>query len=200
MRLQPKKWEDFQHYKDREPIWIKLHRKLLNDYKYHCLPVASKAIAPLLWLLASEYEDGVIDATEEEIAFRLRISTGELVKAIEPLISSGFFVMYQDDSNTLAKSNQDACLEKRREETEKRQRESKSRYGEFSNVLLTDEEYEKLKTRFNGSCQERIEKLSTYLESSGKRYKSHYATILSWSQKDDQKKKFVSPDFELEDA
>ena len=54
-------------------------------------------------------------------------------------------------------------------------------YGEFSNVQLTDEEYEKIKSQ---SLTDYIDRLSTYLKSSGKKYKSHYTTILTWARKD----------------
>jgi hypothetical protein len=120
MRILPKNWLEFQHYKDRSPIWIKLHRKILDDYEYHCLPVASKALAPLLWLLASEYQDGIIDGSAEKISFRLRMSIKELELALAPLVSSGFFDSYQDASEMIADRKPVACLEKRREETEKR--------------------------------------------------------------------------------
>lgn len=59
------------------------------------------------------------------------------------------------------------------------------KYGEYANVLLTDEELEKLKADFH-DWEERIERLSEYIASSGKRYKSHYATIRSWAKKDAQ--------------
>jgi len=62
--------------------------------------------------------------------------------------------------------------------------EKKDTHGELKNVLLTEEEHEKLKAKFNGSCQEKIEKLSEYIASKGKKYSSHYATILSWSRRD----------------
>ena len=55
-------------------------------------------------------------------------------------------------------------------------------YGEFENVVLTDKEIEKLKAYPN--YEEYIEKLSAYMASKGKRYKSHYATILAWMRKD----------------
>jgi hypothetical protein len=64
--------------------------------------------------------------------------------------------------------------------------ERKSKYGEFKNVLLTDDEYKKLTERFPNDCKERIERLSLYIESQGKKYKSHYATILSWARRDEQ--------------
>ena len=60
----------------------------------------------------------------------------------------------------------------------------KGKYGEFKNVLLTDEEYKKLTERFSTDYKERIERLSGYVASTGKSYKSHYATIINWSKKD----------------
>lgn len=54
-------------------------------------------------------------------------------------------------------------------------------YGEFKNVKLSDEEYEKLKDK---NLLPYIEKLSSYIASKGKKYKSHYATILTWSRKE----------------
>ena len=60
----------------------------------------------------------------------------------------------------------------------------KKKYGFFKNVLLTDKEYKKLKDRFNTQAGDKIDSLSEYIASKGKRYKSHYATILSWDRKD----------------
>lgn len=116
MSITPKNWATFQHYKDRSPAWIKLHRGLLDDFAYSRLPVASRALAPLLWLLASEYEAGAIPSTFEEIAFRLRMSEVELVEAINPLIESGFFFQ---DSTPLAPRKRRACLEKEEEREKK---------------------------------------------------------------------------------
>lgn len=59
-------------------------------------------------------------------------------------------------------------------------------YGEFKNVLLTIDELEKLKTNFT-DYMDRIERLSQYVASSGKKYKSHYATILNWARRDKEK-------------
>ena len=50
-------------------------------------------------------------------------------------------------------------------------------------MLLTDEEYNKLKNQFTDLAQ-RIDRLSLYIESKGAKYKSHYATLLSWARKD----------------
>ena len=100
MRLKPKNWDGFQHYKKRSPPWIKLHNKLLDDYNFHRLQVASRALAPLLWLLASEYQDGEITAEPEEIAFRLRRPTSEIFPALIELIGKRFFESDQEFINS----------------------------------------------------------------------------------------------------
>jgi hypothetical protein len=139
VKITPKHWERFQHYKDRSPSWIKLHRQLLDDYEFHCLPVASRALAPLLWLLASEYRDGQIVGSVKQIAFRLHMAEPDFVAALDPLIQAGFFSIendvdeckqaastllapcLHDASAPLAERKQDASPEKEREtETEKK--------------------------------------------------------------------------------
>ena len=120
MKLKPKNWDKFQHYKDRCPPWIKLHRDLLNDRIYAGLPIASKALAPLLWLLASESKDGTFDAASEELAFRLHIASKDIEAGLKPLIDKGFFVVA---SGVLAECKQVAIPETETEtETEERQK------------------------------------------------------------------------------
>ena len=62
----------------------------------------------------------------------------------------------------------------------------KDKYGEFGNVLLKKEEFEKLKEKFPQDYMERIDSLSEYMRSKGKTYKDHYATILSWARKEER--------------
>ena len=66
---------------------------------------------------------------------------------------------------------------------------NKESFGEFENVLLSEQELSKLKTRFGEDANSYIERLSNYIASSGKRYKSHYATILTWAEEDKQSEK-----------
>lgn len=61
----------------------------------------------------------------------------------------------------------------------------KKKFGEFENVMLTGEEHEKLVDSLGDiGAKEYIERLSSYLAQSGRRYKSHYATLLNWWRKD----------------
>ena len=112
MLLQPKNWAVFQHYKDRCPPWIKLHRDLLTDRSYMSLPIASKAIAPMLWLLASESKDGVFDGSLDELVFRLHITQKEYQDGVKPLIDNDFFILV---SGVLAERKQDAIPERETE-------------------------------------------------------------------------------------
>lgn len=63
---------------------------------------------------------------------------------------------------------------------------AKHKYGEYKNVLLTDDELEKLKAEY-ADYLDRIERLSSYIASTGKAYKSHYATIRNWARADAEK-------------
>lgn len=101
MKIQPKNWSAFQHYKDvhyangARPAWIKFHHKLLDDFEFQSLPVAARALAPMLWLIASEDRDGIIDAEPEKLAFRLRWTGSDISDALSPLIGKGFFELVQ---------------------------------------------------------------------------------------------------------
>ncbi|MDU2131910.1 MAG: replisome organizer, partial [Finegoldia magna] len=62
-----------------------------------------------------------------------------------------------------------------------------SLYGEYKNIRLTDEEYQKLKDKLQGHTEIMIEKLSRYIKSKGTDYKDHYVTILNWYEQDKEK-------------
>ena len=122
MLLQPKNWAVFQHYKNRCPPWIKLHRDLLNNREFICLPIASKALAPMLWLLASEAKDGIFNASVEELVFRLRITEKDYADGVKPLIDNGFFIIA---SGVLAERYQVAIPETEGETETKKEKERK---------------------------------------------------------------------------
>lgn len=60
-------------------------------------------------------------------------------------------------------------------------------FGEYKNIRLTDEEYQKLKDKLQGHTEIMIEKLSRYIKSKGTDYKDHYVTILNWYEQDKDK-------------
>jgi hypothetical protein len=83
-----KNWVKFQHYRNRRPPWIKLHRSILDDPDYLRLPVASMALAPLVWLLASE-NGGAVDC---DVAFRTRLPLDVVAIGLKGLVKAGFLI------------------------------------------------------------------------------------------------------------
>ena len=83
-----KNFERYQHYKDRNPPWIKLHRSLLHDYNFVILPDSSKAHLILIWIVASQTENK-LPANESVLQ--------HMIGATEPLhlnvlVNAGFLV------------------------------------------------------------------------------------------------------------
>ena len=60
-------------------------------------------------------------------------------------------------------------------------------YGEYQNVFLTNEQYEKLMNEFPNDYKSRIDKLDGYMQSTGKKYKDCLATIRNWSRNEQRK-------------
>lgn len=69
----------------------------------------------------------------------------------------------------------------------------KHKYGEYDNVLLSDEELDKLKRDFPTDYQDRIDRLSEYVASTGKTYKNYLATIRAWARKEKQEQTYKQP-------
>lgn len=67
----------------------------------------------------------------------------------------------------------------------------KRTYGRYGNVKLTDTDLSKLKTEFPGDWRERIDRLSTYMDSTGKSYVNHLATIRRWAHEDAERSRAV---------
>lgn len=58
-------------------------------------------------------------------------------------------------------------------------------YGKYGNVFLTEREMSELQEEFSDSVlQDYVERLSEYMESTGREYKSHAATIRRWANAD----------------
>ena len=58
-------------------------------------------------------------------------------------------------------------------------------YGKYGNVFLAEREMSELQNEFSDSVlQDYVERLSEYMESTGREYKSHAATIRRWANAD----------------
>ena len=86
-----------------------------------------------------------------------------------------------DKSSDIAVSEED--IDKEEDKDIDKDSIKRHKYGLYNNVLLSDTDLEKLKTEFS-DWEQRIERLSEYIESTGKSYKNHLATIRAWARKD----------------
>ena len=126
--LKVKNWENYQHYKNRCPPWIKLHVTILNDRKFSMLSCASKGLLMQLWILASEY-DGQVPFDINEIQFRLRDNKIKM-EDLNILIKLGFLnnCKHVQASDSVVQAG--ACLETETEtetETEKNSSQRKKK-------------------------------------------------------------------------
>jgi len=124
--LRVRNWDKFQPpMKDRNVIWIKVYRQILEDYEWHNLSSDNKATLIELLLLASENNGELPEV--HKIAFRLRKSEDFINNQIS-LLSHWL----QDDNNLITSCEQNVPLEKSREEKSR----TYIRFDEFWNTLL----------------------------------------------------------------
>lgn len=96
--LTVKNWETFQHYKRRNPPWVKLHRAIVDDYAFCSLPDTAKAHLMLLWLYASQ-NNGAVPIDLPFLQQKLSCTNIDL----DLLVEAGFLVKQLGASIALAK-------------------------------------------------------------------------------------------------
>lgn len=117
-------WETFQHYKDRNPPWIKLHNHLLDDYDFECLPDATKCHLLCIWMLASRTNNEMV---YDNSWVKRKIGANSSVD-LELLLSVGFIELHSkgQDASTVLVSE-----EERRGEAEAKENAINDRFDDF---------------------------------------------------------------------
>jgi hypothetical protein len=108
-----KNWAEYQHYKDRNPPWVKLHWNLLTSMDWLALDDASRVLAIACMLVASR-NGGQIQADLVGLKYLERVAHLNSQPDLTPLIDCGFLA-----STTQAKSKRGDSPKKRREEIDK---------------------------------------------------------------------------------
>lgn len=78
-------------------------------------------------------------------------------------------------------------------EKENKEKETRKGYGIYSNVFLTDKEFETLSLEFPLDFQSRIDDCSCYCKQFGRRYKDYLAAIRNWARRDLKNRSPVKP-------
>jgi hypothetical protein len=107
-----KNFNEFQHYKDRTPPWIKLYNAILDDHSFALLPDDTKWHLVGIWLLASRC-DNRVPCDPDWIAGKIEAKT--LIR-FDLIVSAGFIMVHGDASKLLAKCPTFASPEESREE------------------------------------------------------------------------------------
>jgi hypothetical protein len=120
-----KDWDEFQHFKDRNPLWIKLYRKLLDNIEWHTLSGEEAKALVMLWLLASE-KKGVLPSIKET-AFRLRTTESKLKQTLARLS----YWLIESDECLISDDLGDDIIEKRRERDREEKRKKRAWLKKF---------------------------------------------------------------------
>lgn len=120
-------WSKFQHYRDRNPPWIKLHYELLSSRDWVMLDDASRVLAVACMLIASRNEGNVPD----DPAYLKRVAYLNKDPNFKPLLESGFLKLASNCKHMLADARPETETETE-EETEAE--ESLSPSGEIKNA------------------------------------------------------------------
>ncbi len=166
-----KGWDEFQHYKDRNPPWIKLHNHLLDDYEFEGLGDAAKGHLLCIWMLASRTKNEM-PFDEKWITKKIGASTKVNLQA---LVDAEFLIVEHDASTLLHNEMQLATVsvsseEKRREEAEtEKSREEDCRFAEFWDMYGKKSDSSKCKAKFSRLSKSDVdlifEKLPAYVKS-----------------------------------
>jgi hypothetical protein len=92
-----KNWTQFQHYKDRNPAWIKLHVALLASEDWVMLADASKLLAVVCMLVASR-DNGRV---KNNPAYLKRVAYLDRTPDLKPLVECGFLTIPLADASAL---------------------------------------------------------------------------------------------------
>lgn len=113
-----KNWEKFQHYKDRNPPWIKLHVETLSSADWVTLADASKLLMVVCMILASK-EQGVFVG---DLDYIRRVAYLDKRPDLTPLIKCGFIEEVLADASASKQPQADVRPEKEAEaEKEKKE-------------------------------------------------------------------------------
>lgn len=123
MKYRIRNWSEYQHYKKRNPPWIKLHFSLLSSPDWVMLDDESRVLAIACMLVASK-RNGEIDGSERGLNYLKRVAYLHSYPDLQPLVDLGFIEPLQADASTL---QADARPEESREEEETEKKETSER-------------------------------------------------------------------------
>lgn len=197
-------WIESHQKLERDP-------KLFDFMELMCVDINS-AIGLLhrfWWWCVDHAHDGDLQKfNDKNIGRAIGLNSGDCKKFVESMVAAGFIerqpyfrianwwkftgkylkIKYRDDPETW-KNIQNLytvgnTVSNTKDITDRHNRQTKHKYGEYRHVCLTDEEHEKLKQKLNSRLDYWIKQLDEGIQSKGYKYKDHYLTILKWVERE----------------
>jgi hypothetical protein len=98
------KWREHQHYKDRNPPWIKLHRAMLSSRTWVGASNETRVLAVAIMLLASDTEN----LTPLDAAWIRQVAYLDFEPNFGPLLDKQFIEFVDESGKVLARCSHDA--------------------------------------------------------------------------------------------
>ena len=109
--FRPRNWPRFQHYRDRQPAWIKLHAAILRDFDFSQLTHQQQVVLIKVWLLYSQVSRP-LPWSASWLGRQIDEHSNVVGKALPVLKSNNFIeICPKDASIMLAERKQGASLE-----------------------------------------------------------------------------------------
>ena len=155
-------------------------KKIVRDTKYFDFDTVTIALELFKKLgLVYEEENNILKLTEVE---KLVGSEGKSAQWMRnKRARDNAHKQITTSSQTTSHSDREIDIDKDidKEKNKEIEKKAKHKYGEYKNVLLTDDEYQKLFNEYS-NADELITYLDEYIEMKGYKAKSHYLAIRKW--------------------
>ena len=84
------RWDAFQHYKTRDPSWIKVYTRLMSDQNFTNLTFGQRGLLLSLWL---EYARGAQTLPEKRMKLSRAVGGTVRDESLKALDDAGFIVL-----------------------------------------------------------------------------------------------------------
>ena len=104
--------------------------------------------------------------------------------------SNIFLTAYEQQPNnkrTTREQQLNTNKEREKDKKDKNEREPPLSFGRYNNVFLSSSEVNRLMSDYPYHYLKKIDRLSAYLLSTGKKYQNHYAVLVEWLEADAEK-------------
>jgi hypothetical protein len=144
-------WKQFQHYNDRSPPWIKLHRSMLTSRTWVSASDSERVLAVACMLIAADTDNKI----PADAVYLKRVAYLNAEPDFDALIRLQFIEFIDDDSTSLADasapiangtkcSSEERRGEKRREDTSA----APPSRGSVSRAAISDEQFLEFKLAY----------------------------------------------------